>query len=121
MASILEREAQSPDDMRIVSGILWHRIALGMPLQVDAAFGYAHGADGYAPTVHDLTTDSPYNTYLRKGLPPTPIANPGLAALQAAVTPTSTPYLYYLTGSDGQMHYAVTFDQHKKNTAQYLK
>lgn len=121
MASILEREADTPSDMRIVSGILWKRIALGMPLQIDAAFGYAHGSDGYVPTAADLASDSLYNTYLRKGLPPTPIANPGLAALQAAVTPAKTSYLYYLTGTDGKMHYAKTFDEHKANIAKYLK
>lgn len=121
MASILEREAQSPEDMRIVAGILWNRIAHGMPLQVDASFGYAHQENGYTPTAADLESDSPYNTYRNKGLPPTPISNPGIAALTAAANPATTTYVYYLTGTDGKMHYAVTFDQHKANKAKYLK
>lgn len=120
MASILEREAQSPEDMQMVSGILWNRIRLGMPLQVDAVFGYIHDANGYTPTAQDLQSDSPYNTYRKTGLPPTPIANAGMNALRAAVTPTKTDNLYYLTGKDGKMHYAKTFEQHKANRLQYL-
>jgi UPF0755 protein len=120
MASILEREAKGMDDKRMVAGILYNRLQLGMPLQVDAAFGYAHGQDGYTPTAQDLTGDSPYNTYRLKGLTPTPIANPGLESLTAAVTPTKTDDLYYLTGKDGKMHYAKTFEQHKANIAKYL-
>ena len=121
MASILEREVKTPEDMRIVAGILWKRIALDMPLQVDATFGYAHQENGYTPTAADLSSDSAYNTYTHRGLPPTPISNPGLTALQAALEPKQTNYLYYLTGSDGKMHYATTFEQHKKNKELYLK
>lgn len=121
MASILEREAKTPQDMRLVAGILWNRIASGMPLQVDAAFGYIHQQDGYTPTASDLASDSPYNTYKYRGLPPTPISNPGIAALEAAAHPAKTNYVYYLTGKDGQMHYATTYAGHQKNIALYLK
>ncbi len=121
MASILEREAKTPQDMRIVAGVLWNRIAQGMPLQVDAAFGYIHQENGYAPTAADLDSTSPYNTYKNRGLPPTAISNPGLDALRAAADPVKTNYLYYLTGSDGKMYYATTYAQHQKNIAQYLK
>lgn len=121
MASILEREAKTPEDMRIVAGILWNRIADGMPLQVDAAFGYAHRQNGYTPTAADLDSDSPYNTYRNQGLPPTAISNPGIDALLAAANPAKTTYVYYLTGSDGKMHYAATFEEHKRNKALYLK
>ncbi|MDB4992480.1 MAG: aminodeoxychorismate lyase, protein [Parcubacteria group bacterium] len=121
LASILEREAKTEEDKRIVAGILWNRIAKGMPLQVDAVFGYIHKENGYTPTAEDLASNSPYNTYRNKGLPPTAISNPGIESLLAAVTPAQTKYFYYLTGNDGKMHYAVTFDQHKKNVAQYLK
>jgi len=121
MASILEREAKTPEDMRIVAGILWNRIANGMPLQVDATFGYIHQQNGYTPTAADLASDSPYNTYRNRGLPPTAISNPGLAALTAAAQPAKTSYLYYLTGSDGKMHYATTYEGHKKNVQLYLK
>ncbi|KND49599.1 MAG: UPF0755 protein [Parcubacteria bacterium C7867-008] len=120
LASILEREAQGIEDMRMVSGILNNRLRIDMPLQVDAVFGYVHGENGYTPTAADLESDSPYNTYRVKGLPPTPIANPGLDALKAAATPKTSTYLYYLTGKDGEMHYARTFEEHKRNRELYL-
>jgi UPF0755 protein len=120
MASIVEREANNPEDRRIVAGILWHRIAIHMPLQVDAVFGYLHQMGSYAPNVVDLESDSPYNTYRHKGLPPGPIANPGIDAIEAAAKPTPSDYLYYLTGKDGLMHYAKTFDEHKANVVKYL-
>lgn len=121
MASMVEREAKTPQDMRIIAGILWNRIANGMPLQVDAAFGYIHHQNGYTPTAADLESNSLYNTYKNRGLPPTPISNPGLTAILAAAQPAKTNYLYYLTGTDGKMHYATTFEQHKKNKSLYLK
>lgn len=120
MASLLEREAQTLEEKRIIAGILWKRLDIGMPLQVDAVFGYIRGEDGYAPTFDDLEIDSPYNTYLYEGLPPTPIANPGLESLTAALTPTKTDYLFYLTGLDGNMYYAVDFDAHRENRRLYL-
>lgn len=120
MASIIEKEANTQEDQYIVSGILWNRIERDMPLQVDAVFGYIHGRSGYAPTGSDLKLDSPYNTYLYRGLPPGPIANPGLDTLRAASLPIETPYLYYLTGRDGNMYYAKTFEQHKRNRELYL-
>ena len=69
----------------------------------------------------DLKIDSPYNTYLYKGLPPGPIANPGLDAIEAARNPEETPYLYYLSGKDGKTHFAKTFVEHLKNKEKYLK
>lgn len=120
MASLLEREAQDPEDMQMVAGILWNRIDQDMPLQVDAVFGYIHQKNGYAPTAEDLELDSPYNTYRNRGLPPTPISNPGVNALYAALHPADTDDLYYLTGKDGEMHYAADFEEHKKNRAKYL-
>jgi len=115
MASILEREARQSETRRMVAGILWKRISIGMPLQVDAVFGYIFQKSGYAPTLTDLQTDSPYNTYLHRGLPPMPIGNPGLEAIQDAVTPTKNPYLYYLTDTDGNIYYAKTFAEHRLN------
>ncbi len=120
MASLLEREAKTPEDMQMVAGILWNRIDLGMPLQVDAVFGYIHRENGYTPTAEDLDVDSPYNTYENTGLPPTPISNPGTNALYAALHPADTDYLYYLTGKDGEMHYAETFEGHKENREKHL-
>lgn len=121
MASLVEREARTPQEKKIVAGILWNRIRVGMPLQVDAVFGYINGRDTYAPSLEDLSVDSPYNTYTHKGLPPGPIDNPGLDSLTAAASPQKSSYLYYLTGKDGQMHYAITFAEHKANRAQYLQ
>ena len=115
MASLLEREARKPETRRMIVDILWRRIDLGMPLQVDAVFGYIYGKSGYAPNFDDLKVESAYNTYLNRGLPPTPIANPGLEAIKATIDPTPNSYLYYLTGSDGRMYYAKTFEAHVAN------
>jgi UPF0755 protein len=121
MASLLEKETKTGQDRRLVSGILWHRIDIGMALQVDAVFGYIKGVDTYHPSGDDLEIKSPYNTYTNIDLPPGPIGNPGKDALEAALMPEPSKYFYYLFGTDGQMHYAVTFDEHKKNKELYLK
>jgi UPF0755 protein len=115
MASVIEKEARKFETMKIVSGILWERIQRGMPLQVDAVFGYILGKSGYAPSFADLKIESPYNTYINRGLPPGPIANPGINSIEAALRPTKTAYIYYLTGRDGKMYYAKTFEQHVAN------
>jgi len=121
MASLLEGEARQKETRQIVAGILWKRIALGMPLQVDATFKYINGKTTADLTLEDLKIDSPYNTYRYRGLPPTPISNPGLETIVAAITPIKTPYLYFLTSPDGIMHYAVTFAEHVANKRKYLK
>lgn len=120
MASIIENEAATFADRRIVAGILWRRIAIGMPLQVDAAFGYIFDKSLTQLTSADLKTDSPYNTYLNKGLPPTPIGNPSVRAIEAAANPTKTNYLFYLSDRYGTMHYAATYDQHLANKYRYI-
>lgn len=120
MASILEGEAL-PQDRRTVAGILWRRISMGMPLQVDSTFTYVNGKNTYELTLDDLKIDSLYNTYKYKGLPPGPISNPGVDCLLSAVTPITTKYLYFLTEKDGTIHYARTFEEHKKNRELYLK
>jgi UPF0755 protein len=120
MASIIERETNTAEDRRLVSGILWKRIEIGMPMQVDATFEYYTNYNTYTVTKEVLKQDNPYNTYTNKGLPPTPIANPGIDSIKAALTPTASPYLYYLTGRDGIMYYAEDFAGHKKNRRLYL-
>ncbi len=115
MASLLEKEARLFETRQTVAGILWDRIEIGMPLQVDAVFGYILNTATFSPTFDQLEIDSPYNTYTNKGLPPGAIANPGFEALKATVTPIKTPYLFYLTGKDGQMHYGRTFEEHLAN------
>lgn len=121
LASIIEREAKDVESMGMVAGILRNRLDAGMPLQVDATFDYLLGKESSELTLDDLAIDSPYNTYDRIGLPPTPISNPGLAAIEAVLYPTQTDYFYYLTGSDGTFHYAKTFDEHRLNKARYLR
>lgn len=99
LASIVEGEAKTEEDMKIVAGILIARLKKGMPLQVDVA----------------------RETYTSRGIPSTPINNPGLTALGAVLHPQESPYLFYITGNDGAMYYAKTFDEHKKNIKKYLK
>lgn len=99
MASLLEAEAKTKLDREMASDVLWKRLKLGMPLQVDSYMW----------------------TYEFTGLPEEPINNPGLISIQAAVHPTTTPYLYFLSDKDGKMHYARTFEQHQTNIAKYLR
>jgi UPF0755 protein len=120
IASMLEREARGPNDMKIIAGIYYNRLEIGMPLQVDATVLYGQGAWKERTLYKDLKHDSDYNTYKNKGLPIGPISNPGISALTAAMNPTENDYLYYLTGKDGKMYYAKTFEQHVQNR-KYLK
>jgi UPF0755 protein len=119
MASLLEKEARSSEVRRTISGILWRRIELGMPLQVDAVFGYIQGRETFHPNYSDLAVDSPYNTYTNRGLPPGAIANPGIEAIRAAATPIKTKYLFYLSDGEGRMHYAADFEGHVLNRQRY--
>ncbi|MBP6926033.1 MAG: endolytic transglycosylase MltG [Candidatus Pacebacteria bacterium] len=122
MASIVEKEATNdPEQRAIIAGILWKRIDRGMPLQVDAPFLYAIGKGSHQLSTSDLRQDSPYNTYTNKGLTPTPIGNPSLGSLQAALSPRETPYLFYLHGSDQKIYYARTHDEHVNNKQKYLR
>ncbi len=121
MASILEGEARTTETREIIAGILWKRISLKMPLQVDVSFKYINGKGTFDITPDDLKIDSPYNSYTHLGLPPTPISNPGLDAIISAVTPTKTKYLYFIADKDGNMHYAVTYLEHLANIEKYLK
>ncbi|MFA5996596.1 MAG: endolytic transglycosylase MltG [Candidatus Paceibacterota bacterium] len=121
MASLVEKEARTSEARRMVAGILWNRLERGMPLQVDAVFGYIFERTTYSPSFADLKVDSPYNTYTHVGLPPGPICNPGLDALLAVAHPAKTKYLYYLTGKDNLMHYATTYAEHQANQKKYLR
>ena len=102
MASILEREAHTTKDRRMIAGVLWKRIDIGMPLQVDAA------------------SDSPYNTYRVRGLPPTPIGSPSFDSLRAAVTPIKSDYLYYLADRNNVTHFSETYEKHVEKKRLYL-
>lgn len=121
LASIIEREANSPESMQMVAGILRNRLNEDMYLQVDASIEYALHKTLAELTPEDLKIDSPYNTYTNPGLPPTPIGNPGLTSIIAVLEPTSSEYFFYITDEDGDFHYARTFDEHKVNIARFLR
>lgn len=121
LASIIEREANTIESMKRVSSVLQNRLALGMPLQADASIEYILDKSLSELTPEDLEIESPYNTYLNKGLPPTPIGNPGLDSINAVLEPEETDYFYYITDADGNFHYAKTFDEHRANIARYLR
>ncbi|MEY3784027.1 MAG: hypothetical protein RLZZ230_349 [Candidatus Parcubacteria bacterium] len=121
LASIIEREAGDLESKKMVSGILQNRIAIDMALQTDASMEYVLDKPLNELTPEDLKTDSPYNTYLNKGLPPTPIGNPGLDAITAVLEPTPSEYFYYITGNDGEFHYSKTYAEHLRNIQKYLR
>ncbi len=121
MASILEKEAWKYTTRQMIAGILWKRISIGMPLQVDAAFTEVNGKTTFGLSIDDLREDHPYNTYTNKGLPPGPITNPGIESIKAAIDPTASPYLYYLTDKNNVMRYASTHEDHVQNKALYLR
>lgn len=121
MASIIEDEANSTlESKRIVSGILWKRLRMDMLLQVDAPFQYYNGKNSYTLTKDDLAEDHEYNTYVNKGLPPTAITNPGIDSIRAAIAPANTDYLYFLSDKKGNLYYAKTFEEHKRNRELHL-
>lgn len=121
LASILEREANSVESMKIVSGILQNRLTEEMPLQVDSSIEYILDKPLSELVAEDLKIDSPYNTYLNNGLPPTPIGNPGLDAIMAVLEPIPSDYMFYITGNDGEFYYAKTFDEHRINIERHLR
>ncbi|MGM0629294.1 MAG: endolytic transglycosylase MltG [Patescibacteria group bacterium] len=121
MASILEKEANTVESKRKIADILWRRLEDGMPLQVDASFSYVNNKNTYQLTLEDLKIDNPYNTYKNTGLPPTPIANPGMNAIIAAVDPIDNPYWYFLSDLSGNMYYGRDFDEHQYNRENYLR
>jgi UPF0755 protein len=120
IASMLEREANTFESKRMIAGIINTRLALEMPLQIDAVFGYIYGRETFHPRYSHLEVDSPYNTYRVVGLPPGPIASPGYESIKAALNPIDSPYIFYLTGRDGNMYYSETYAQHTYYKAMYL-
>lgn len=122
VASIIQREAAGKGDMRLISGIIWNRIFKGMKLQIDSTLQYVKGNEtDWWPqiTSNDKNLKSPYNTYLHVDLPPTPISNPGLAAIEAAYNPLATNCLFYLHDKNGVIHCSATYAQHLKNISRY--
>ena len=123
IASLIEREAITDEEKPLISGIIKNRLDLGMGLDIDATLQYAKGKVGgkwwSVPTGDDRKIVSSYNTYLNPGLPPTPIANPGIEAIRAAANPQDTPYLYYIHAK-GKIYPARTIQEHNANVQKYL-
>lgn len=119
MASIVEREVRSAQDMKIVAGIFFTRMKIGMALQADSTVNYVTGKKDAAISLEDSKIDSPYNTYKRVGLPPGPISNPGMNAILSVMDPQESSYLYFLTTTDGQVVFANTFSEHVANKQRY--
>ena len=119
IASMIEREVRYDEDRPLVASVIYNRLANGWPLQLDATVLYAKGVWQSTVTLDDLKIDSPYNTYLHTGLPPGPIANPGLKAIDATLKPADTGYFFYLSDSQGHNHYAKTNDEFNQLKRQY--
>jgi UPF0755 protein len=117
VASMIETEVRVDEERPIVSSVIYNRLELGMALEIDATVLYALGTDD--PAQFNNEVDSPYNTYRNTGLPPTPIAAPSRASLEAAAAPDETPYLFYvLTDETGRHAFAETLEEHNANVAQ---
>ncbi len=120
MASLLEKEVIGAEDKRIASDILWKRIRIGMPLQVDATIVYITGKRTTAVSIKETEIESPYNTYKYRGLPVGPICSPGLESIEAALNPKDSEYWYYLTTKEGETIFSKTFAEHNYNKNKYL-
>jgi UPF0755 protein len=121
IASLIEREGKADEDRPLIASVIYNRLRLGMPLEVDASIEYTFPEHHDVITRRDLEIDSPYNTYRHTGLPPTPIANPGKASLDAAFAPAKSDYLYYVAKPDGHSAFANTLVEHNANVERYLK
>src|SRR6266511_2538978 len=121
IASMIERESRVPEDRPLIAAVIYNRLARGMALEIDATVAYIDPDPANGLTVSDFQIRSPYNTRLHSGLPPTPIASPGLASLQAALDPAKVGYLYYvLCGTDGHHVFSASYDRFLKDKARCL-
>lgn len=124
IASLIERESGGDSDKALIAGVIWNRLDKDMKLEIDATLQYVKGNtnDGWWSRVvpADKYRDSPYNTYRNKGLPPGPISNPGLAAIEAVLNPEETDCIFYLHSPDRQIHCAVTYEEHLENIRTFL-
>ena len=121
LASIIQQEAFSNEEMPKLAGIFYNRLEIGMLLQSDVTVNYVTGKKLRQPTIEDTKIDSPYNTYLYKGLPPSPISNPGIDAIKAAIWPEKTDYLYFLHPLNSPTIFSRTQEEHIGNKAEWLK
>jgi UPF0755 protein len=122
LASIVEKETGKPGDRATIGGVFSNRLRIGMLLQTDPTviYGMGEAFDGNLRK-RDLLTDTPYNTYTRAGLPPTPIAMPGRAALLAAVQPARTAALYFVARGDGSSQFSATLEEHNRAVNKYIR
>lgn len=121
MSSLVEEESRHDEERAVIAGILWKRLESKVVLGVDATTRYILGKRTEPLTKADVEVQSPYNTRRTQGLPPSAIANAGESSFLAALKPLSSPHWYYLHGSDGVIHYAVTNDEHNVNKAKYIR
>lgn len=119
LASIIEREAVVEEETRIIAGVFWNRLKRDMPLQADPTVQYAVRKERGALTKTDLAIDHPYNTYRNAGLPPGPIASPGLRAIAAALDPAPVKFLYFVAIDDRRHHFSTTVEEHNQAVARY--
>jgi UPF0755 protein len=121
LASIVEREAAVPEEQPLIAAVFWNRLRIDMPLQADPTVQYAVRKERRSLTRADLQTDHPYNTYRRPGLPPGPIASPGLRAIEATLNPAPVKYLYFvaLSVDDRRHHFSTTVEEHNAAVARY--
>ncbi|MBV2155517.1 endolytic transglycosylase MltG [Kitasatospora sp. SUK 42] len=119
VASMVQGEADNTEDMGKVARVIYNRLAKGMPLQLDSTINYALGRSTLDTTVTDTRLDSPYNTYVHAGLPPSPISNPGRQAIMAALDPTPGDWLYFVTVKPGDTRFTDSFDVHQRNVAEF--
>lgn len=124
LASIVEKETGLPDERRRIAAVYINRLKIGMPLQADPTVAYGRYGGQYADkalTVEDLKTDTPYNTYIHKNLPPGPICHPGKEAIKATLHPLATKEIYFVATGDGGHRFAETLEQHTANVREYRK
>ncbi|MEV7196496.1 endolytic transglycosylase MltG [Streptomyces sp. NPDC093510] len=121
IASMIEAEAGSKEEMGKVARVIRNRLDQGMPLQMDSTINYALNRSTLATSERDTKISSPYNTYARMGLPPTPIGNPGEEAMRAAINPTPGNWLYFVTVKPGDTRFTASFSEHQKNVEEFNK
>ena len=122
LASLVEKETGRPEDRPLVASVFINRLKAGMRLQTDPSviYGLAERWEGNLTRRH-LESDGRFNTYTREGLPPTPIAMPGQAALDASLHPATTPYLYFVARGDGSSEFSINLADHNRAVAKYLR
>ncbi|MEU8902014.1 endolytic transglycosylase MltG [Streptomyces mirabilis] len=121
IASIIQAETSTKADMGKVARVIFNRLERGMPLQMDATLNYALNRFTPTTTTNETKLESPYNSYQRMGLPPTPISNPGQAAMRAAINPTPGNWLYFVTVKPGDTRFTASYEEQQRNVAEFKR